>query len=437
MIAAAPAQDTRAPAPEAVATIRDTGRSRLAERRRATVILGLAAGAGALGGGWLASGGLAVLGAVAGAVLGFAVARRGLRGAPGLPVLTYHSVSPDARWLPWAEQTSIRPASLERHLRLMRRLGLRVLDSEQVVRDRLAGKPLPRGAICLHFDDGYLDTWACAWPILQKHGVRATVFVSTDFIAPDQPLRPTTHTAARPRLDGFMTWRELRMLEASREFRVEAHGTDHGRVATSAEVVGTLSPGNLRQEAWMQWARMSGAKHDWYLRKPVVPLGTPIPTSAPSLAARAWDGARQETEAEYDARVRATFEACKAAFRRELGREPVLFCWPQNVASARGRALAAEAGFLATTGGRGRNADPARAGIIARVHAGQDYGGFRCGLVDSIALKAHIRCFQGDMGWAPVLAAIGALRRLVLAARRLKRRLPAGTAAMIGQGEAL
>ncbi len=435
MIALAPAETQTTPATDAAA-IRDTDRARLAERRRASAGLSLAAVAGALGGAWLTHGGMDLLGAAAGAVLGFALARRALRGVPGLPVLTYHSVSPDAQWLPWADQTSIRPASLERHLRLMRRMGLRVLDSEQVVRDRLAGKPLPRNAICLHFDDGYLDTWACAWPILQKHGARATVFISTDFIAPDQPLRPTMKTAARPRLDGFMTWRELRMLEASREFRVEAHGTDHGRVVTSAEVVGKLRPSNLRDQAWMQWARMPGDKHDWYLRKPVVPLGTPILSSAPSLSARAWDGARQETGTEYDLRVRETFETCRAVFRRELDRDPVLFCWPQNAASPRGRALAAEAGFIATTGGRGRNGETARPDIIARVHAGQDYGGFRSGIVDSIALKAHIRCFQGDLGWAPVLAGIGALRRVVLTLRRLKARLPAGQAALIGQGEA-
>jgi len=47
---------------------------------------------------------------------------------------------------------------------------------------RLAAGTLPAGALCITFDDGYADNAQIALPILQRHGVKATFFVSTGFL---------------------------------------------------------------------------------------------------------------------------------------------------------------------------------------------------------------------------------------------------------------
>lgn len=407
------------------AAIRDTEPRRVPIRHRAAVLCtaGLlgAAGAGAVLGAMLgvASAAGLLVAALAALFAAVPVLRLALKARPGIPCLTYHSVSEDAGWLPWAAQTSIRPESLRRHLDLMERMGLSTLDSAEVTRRRLMGQQIPANAILLHFDDGYLDNWVAAVPILTAAGARATFFVSTDFIAPDQPLRPQIGGEGVPTWDGFMTWRELRAVEAAGLIRIEPHGTDHGRVPTGPGQVGTLTERTLGTEAWMQWAQMPGDKHDWYRRPPLLPPGTPIPPSAPSLSARAYAaGAGLETEADYAARVRATLRTARDVFRQEMGREPELFCWPQNETSDTARQIADEFGFLATTGGRGRNTDAGHPQVIGRLHAGQDYGGFRSAWIDDLALRAHIRCMQGDLVWAPVVPAIGLLRH---AARRLAR----------------
>jgi peptidoglycan/xylan/chitin deacetylase (PgdA/CDA1 family) len=46
-----------------------------------------------------------------------------------------------------------------------------------------AGASLPRNSVAITFDDGYLDNYQQALPILKRHGCKATFFVATSFIS--------------------------------------------------------------------------------------------------------------------------------------------------------------------------------------------------------------------------------------------------------------
>jgi peptidoglycan/xylan/chitin deacetylase (PgdA/CDA1 family) len=307
---------------------------------------------------------------------------------PGIPILTYHSVSPDASWLPWADEISVHPETLRNHLATMRAMGCSIVSTRAVVEARRSGRPLPPRPVVLHFDDGYLDNWLHAAALLRDAQAPATFYASLDFIAPGDRLR---HGGDHR---GYMNWAELAALHADPLFEVEPHGIDHGRVPVSTRSVGTLTAGNWRSLAWVQWAQVPGAKHDWYLWEtpPAVPLGAPVPESEGALAARAVG----ETKAGYRARVAAHLGRCADEFAVRLGGASATFCWPENRVSATAREIAAGTGYLATTGGEGRNTATEPPEVLSRIHAGDRALGVRVAPAERLHIRAVIGLFAGN-----------------------------------------
>lgn len=62
-----------------------------------------------------------------------------------------------------------------------------VLPLEEVVTRRERGLPLPPRAACVTFDDGFRSVATTAFPILERRGVPATVFLVTDLVGTGEP----------------------------------------------------------------------------------------------------------------------------------------------------------------------------------------------------------------------------------------------------------
>jgi peptidoglycan/xylan/chitin deacetylase (PgdA/CDA1 family) len=93
------------------------------------------------------------------------------------PVLNYHRVNDDDD----AFFPSLPIAVFESHMAYLAR-SYRVLTIEELV-ERLPHGRVPRNAIAITFDDGYRDNLTHAAPILARHGLPATVFLTTGLIA--------------------------------------------------------------------------------------------------------------------------------------------------------------------------------------------------------------------------------------------------------------
>lgn len=50
-----------------------------------------------------------------------------------------------------------------------------------------AGEPIPPNSVVITFDDGYADNYTTAFPILQSHGLTASIYVATGFIDAQAP----------------------------------------------------------------------------------------------------------------------------------------------------------------------------------------------------------------------------------------------------------
>lgn len=56
----------------------------------------------------------------------------------------------------------------------------RILSLTQLVTELRAGNPIPSGAVVITFDDGWVDTFVNAFPLLTRHSIPATVFLNTE-----------------------------------------------------------------------------------------------------------------------------------------------------------------------------------------------------------------------------------------------------------------
>ena len=105
-----------------------------------------------------------------------------------LPVVMYHSVHT------WHNRgLVISPELFEAHCRAMAEGGWRCASLPEAEDYLLRGKPLPAKTAWLTFDDGYLDNYVYAWPILEKYGLHGTVFATLEHLENSGPARLSLH----------------------------------------------------------------------------------------------------------------------------------------------------------------------------------------------------------------------------------------------------
>ena len=118
-----------------------------------------------------------------------------------LPILMYHSVatSPAAA----TRRLAVRPAEFAAQLALLQAEGMTTLPFADVAAALHEDRPLPPRTVALTFDDGYADFHEVAFPLLQRYGCTATLFVTTGWLDD-----AGEHRAGRP-LDRMLSWRQL------------------------------------------------------------------------------------------------------------------------------------------------------------------------------------------------------------------------------------
>jgi len=191
--------------------------------------------------------------------------------------------------------------------------GYRALSADEFAL-HLAGQAASEKSVLITFDDGYLDNWVYAHPILRRHGMRAVMFLVTGW-AGDGPVRTCmgqtsvlpavpAHADCKPMIDAgradevIVRWSEVQAMQAAGTFEVHSHTHTHTR-----------------------WDKVCGSIAD-----------------------------KRE-------RIAEEFRLSRACLAHRLGSASDHLCWPQGYFDADYVALARQAGFcyLYTTDPFGQN----------------------------------------------------------------------------------
>ncbi|HHX42304.1 MAG TPA: polysaccharide deacetylase family protein, partial [Armatimonadetes bacterium] len=134
--------------------------------------------------------------------------RQGIRHRAGWrpPILMYHRVGEGERD-PLLRRFTLSRERFEAQMRCLRRLRCHAVSPEQIARWLEGGAHLPPRPVAITFDDGYADTYHIAAPILEAYGLRATLFLVSDYMG-----RKSTWDADVAAGEGFplMSWEQAR-----------------------------------------------------------------------------------------------------------------------------------------------------------------------------------------------------------------------------------
>ncbi|MEN6413907.1 MAG: polysaccharide deacetylase family protein [Veillonellales bacterium] len=122
----------------------------------------------------------------------------------GVPILEYHQVVDDQ------EMYSISPADFASQMEYLARHGYTAISLKEFCDVKEGKYKLPAKPVIITFDDGYDDNYFTALPIMERYGMRASVFVISGLVGePD-----------------YLTWDQIREL-AQHQIEVGSHTVNH------------------------------------------------------------------------------------------------------------------------------------------------------------------------------------------------------------------
>ena len=123
-------------------------------------------------------------------------------------ILCYHTINKNGK---------ITPEIFEENLAALKKKNYFPAGLDDIFNYISGKKMLPERTVHLTFDDGYRDNYFEAFPILKKFNFKATVFLIT----------------SRVGLLGYLSWQQIKEMEASSIFSFESHSHTHPRYSTT------------------------------------------------------------------------------------------------------------------------------------------------------------------------------------------------------------
>lgn len=133
-----------------------------------------------------------------------------------VPILTYHRFTAGSQR---CDKLAVKEDAFVRQLAYLKDNGYRVIDFQELA-DFLAGRsPLRSKSVILSIDDGYRAAYDIAYPALKRAGMKATIFVYSNFIGAGAGL----------------TWAQMREMVDSGMIDIQPHSKSHGDLTERQE----------------------------------------------------------------------------------------------------------------------------------------------------------------------------------------------------------
>ncbi len=129
------------------------------------------------------------------------------------PVFMYHRVSDLPS--PSSQNMQVSPDKFEQQMYFLFQKGFRCLSLSEAIINWQQGNPQPERSFVITFDDGYIDNYMYAYPVLKKYGFTATIFVVAQAVE-DGNTR-------------YLSWEHMREL-AQNNINFGSHSMNHPRL---------------------------------------------------------------------------------------------------------------------------------------------------------------------------------------------------------------
>ena len=310
-------------------------------------------------------------------------------GTESLPVAMYHYINE------LEGAITLSPSRFAEHCRMLTEKGWRGAGLDEAEEFLVNGASLPEKTLLLTFDDGYLDNYLCALPILHRYGHRAVLFAVSNRLdpaqnarvpladaladrvaVPDKVLVPLKKTGQgfNERRDIFLNHAEAREMDRHGLFRVASHSRGHYGVYAGPEYSDFFRPRPryrtfYRTEQPLLWCMPEfpvkpGLQYRAFLPNPdlVASIRRLVPQNEDAAAAffAAADNVRElaslvaqyagnlgnfENDAERKERMWREIAGGKEELEAILGHKVRSLCWPWGASGDEARQLALDAGF--------------------------------------------------------------------------------------------
>lgn len=130
-----------------------------------------------------------------------------------VPILTYHYIgnNPNPEFDKTRDNLSVSPTDFESQLEYLKNNDYTPITLDTMYAGLMGLEKLPEKSIVLTFDDGYIDFFVNAYPILKKYNFKATSFIPTGLIGQGY----------------YLTWEQIQEMQKSGLTSFQAHSINH------------------------------------------------------------------------------------------------------------------------------------------------------------------------------------------------------------------